>query len=73
MLYRLAQIYGLSVEILLITEPHQILQNASSHLIFEKGERELIHLYRRLSSFSRGRLLEKAEDLLVWESAFGKK
>lgn len=73
MLYSLAQIYGLTMEILLITDPGRIADEAACRNACEKGERELLHLFRRLSPFSRGRLLEKAEDLLLWDSAYFKK
>ena len=73
MLYRLAEIYGLPMEILLVTEPQRIAEEAVSRKALEKGEKELLHFFRRLSVFSRGRLLEKAEDLLQWDTAFFRK
>lgn len=69
-LYSLAQIYGLSVEILLITNPEFIAEEVTGRRASEKGEQELLHLFQRLSAFSRGRLLEKAEDLLMWDMAY---
>ena len=69
-LYRLAQIYGLPIETLLVTDPELIAVEISSRRAVEKGEQELLHLFRRLSAFSRGRLLEKAEDLLLWDMAY---
>lgn len=72
-LYAIAQVYGLPMEILLLTDPNLIAHEAAYWKAHEKGERELLHFFRRLSSFSRGRLLEKAEDLLVWDSMFIKK
>lgn len=73
MLYSLAQIYGLPMEILLETDPEMIADKSASRNASEKGEKELLHFFRRLSSFSRGRLLEKAEDLLLWDAAYFKK
>lgn len=73
MLYSLAQIYGLTVEVLLVTHPDMIADEAACRSAIEKGEQELLYLFRRLSSFSRGRLLEKAEDLLLWDAAYFRK
>ncbi len=72
-LYSLAQIYGLTMEILLVTDPEFIAGEVSCRKALEKGEVELLYLFRRLSSFSRGRLLEKAEDLLLWDHAYFRK
>lgn len=72
-LYSLSQIYGLPMEILLVADPALIADEAVLRNAVEKGERELLHCFHRLSSFSRGRLLEKAEDLMLWDAAFFKK
>lgn len=69
-LYAIARVYGISMEILLVTEPCRILSEAETWRYLEESERELLHVYRRLSTFSRGRLLEKAEDLVLWDTTF---
>ena len=68
--YQLAQLYGISVENLLETDPVNIIHAAVDSKVCEDGEQELVVLFRKLSPFSKGRLLEKAEDLAMWDATF---
>jgi transcriptional regulator with XRE-family HTH domain len=68
-LYEMSQFYGLKMDVLLETEPVHIIDAAVRSSVYERDERELLNQYRRLSDFSKGRLLEKAEDLAAWDSA----
>ena len=68
----IARLYGMPMEILLDADPAKIACEAESWQCCEKGERELIRLYRGLSPFSRGRLLEKADDLKAWDATFAR-
>lgn len=69
-LYDIALVYGLSMEILLEAEPAQIACYAANRKIHEVGERELLCIFRRLTSLSQGRLLEKAQDLADRDSTY---
>ncbi len=68
--YKLSKLYGIQMETLLECDPVNIIGEAVYMKVCENGERELVESFRRLSAFSKGRLLEKAEDLLAWDSAF---
>ena len=68
--YKLSKIYGVRMETMLECDPVNIIGETVYMKVCENGERELIDMFRRLSAFSKGRLLEKAEDLLLWDSTF---
>ena len=68
LLCRFAKIYGLPMEVLLNSRPDRIVQEWLEAQSSTQGEVRLIEVYRSLTLFSRGRLLEKAEDLLHQDS-----
>ncbi len=68
--YKLSKLYGIRMETLLECDPVNIVGESVYMKVCENGEKELVETFRRLSAFSKGRLLEKAEDLLSWDSAF---
>lgn len=69
-IYKLAKIYGIRMESLLECDPVNIVGESTYMKVCDKGERKLVETFRRLSAFSKGRLLEKADDLLTSDSAF---
>jgi len=68
--YKLSKLYGIRMETLLECDPVNIVGELAYTKVCENGEKELVETFRRLSAFSKGRLLEKAEDLLAWDAAF---
>ena len=72
-LYELAQFYGIPIDLLLETEPAYIVEAAQRSEAVSRDEYRLLTQFRRLSAFSQGRLLEKAEDLAVWDAAVKKR
>jgi len=68
--YKLSKLYGIRMETLLECDPVNIVGELDYTKVCENGEKELVETFRRLSAFSKGRLLEKAEDLLAWDAAF---
>ena len=69
-LYALSRLYGLTMESMLETDPACIIDVAALGSMCDNEEQKLVRLFRRLSAFSKGRLLEKAEDLAAWDAAF---
>ena len=72
LLCRFARVYGLPMEVLLNSSPDRILQEWLEAQSSTRGEVRLIEVYRSLTLLSRGRLLEKAEDLLFHDQAAAK-
>jgi len=68
--YKLSKIYGVSMEAILECDPVNIAGEAIYMKVCKNGERELVETFRRLSAFSKGRLMEKAEDLLEHDVLF---
>ena len=73
LLCRFARVYGLPMEVLLNSSPDRILQEWLEAQSSTRGEVRLIEVYRSLTLLSRGRLLEKAEDLLFHDQADAEK
>ena len=69
LLCRFAEVYGLPMEILLNSRSDRIVQEWLEAQSSTRGEVRLIEVYRSLTLFSRGRLLERAEDLLLHDQA----
>ena len=69
MLYELSRFYGIRMDLILETEPAFIIDAVKHSADFSRNECHLVSQFRRLSAFSQGRLLEKAEDLAVWDAA----
>lgn len=63
-LLKIARYFGIRMELLLEVEPDKIVSEAIDAEICEEGERELLSLFRAMTLFSRGRLLEKAQELV---------
>ena len=72
LLCRFAKVYGLPMEVLLNSSPDRIVQEWLEAQSSTRGEVRLIEVYRSLTLLSRGRLLEKAEDLLFHDQAAAK-
>ena len=69
MLYELSLFYGIQMDLMLEMDPVYIIDAAKCSADFSRNECHLVSQFRRLSAFSQGRLLEKAEDLVVWDAA----
>lgn len=70
--YKLSKLYGVRMETLLECDPVNIIGEAVYMKVCEDGEKRLVEAFRGLSAFSKGRLLEKAEDLRIWDATFNK-
>lgn len=68
-LYEISLHYGIPMDLLLETDPMHIVDAAICSAAYSSDESKLVNQFRRLSAFSQGRLLEKAEDLAVWDAA----
>ena len=69
--YKLSKMYGLRMETMLECDPVNILGEVTYRKVCEDGEKNLVWTFRKLSLFSKGRLLEKAEDLAALDAGFG--
>lgn len=68
-LYAAAKFYGVRLEVLLDCSPENIAGEAVFERVCEDGDIKLLTLFRRMSPFSRGRIMEKAEDLAAWDAS----
>lgn len=66
-LYQISRCFGVPMELLIESEPDKIVSDASCLELCSDGERKLVNIFRALSPFSKGRLLEKAESLVEWD------
>ncbi|MCI8608395.1 MAG: helix-turn-helix transcriptional regulator [Firmicutes bacterium] len=62
-LYHISRYLGVPMELLLETDPDRVVSEAACLEVCDDGERKLMSVFRTLSPFSKGRLLEKAESL----------
>jgi len=69
----IARMYGIHVDMLLNCDPETIVSKAAFESVYDDGDRKLLAAFRSLSPFSKGRLLEKAEDLLAWDAMMADK
>lgn len=68
-LYRLSQFYHVHMDLLFEENPKVFLRQVVAQAACLDKEMELLRAYRRLSLFSKGRLLERANSLLEQENA----
>lgn len=62
-LFNLSKLAGVKMEIFFEVDPDKFMSEAIYNEICEDGDRELLEIYRRLTPFSRGKLLERAASL----------
>ncbi|MGN0714892.1 MAG: helix-turn-helix transcriptional regulator [Anaerovoracaceae bacterium] len=65
LLYDAARIFGIRMEILLDSDPESVASQADCSALASEEDLRLLSIYRRLSPFSKGALLERAEVLEV--------
>lgn len=65
LLYDAARIFGIRMEILLDADPESVASQADCSTLCSEEDLRLLSIYRRLSPFSKGALLERAELLEV--------
>jgi len=66
-LLQIARYFGVQMELLMETDPNRIVSEVACYEICSGSEQELLTIFRRLTPFSRGRLLEKAAALAEWD------
>lgn len=66
----LCRFYGIRIELLMQSSPEQIVSEAAYCAVCEDGDRKILTLFRGLSLFSKGKLLEKAENLAEWDAFY---
>ena len=59
-LFNLSKLAGIRMEIFFEVEPDKFMSEATYQEICDDGDRELLEIYRKLTLFSRGKLLERA-------------
>ena len=67
-LYQLSGVFGFEMSIFFEKTPELFLRMIEEKELFDKGFLELSSLYKQLSVFSRGRLLERGQWLLSMDS-----
>lgn len=67
-LYLVAKIYGIRMETLFDADPDKIVSEAAFNEVCDDGDLKILSLFRDLTPFSKGRLLEKAETLAEWDA-----
>lgn len=67
-LLQIAHYYGIQMELLLEADPNVIVSEVACCEICSGSEQELLTIFRHLTPFSRGRLLEKAAALADWDN-----
>ena len=60
LLYDAARIFGIRMEILLDSDPESVASQADCSTLCSEEDLRLLSIYRRLSPFSKGALLERA-------------
>ncbi|MGN1412899.1 MAG: helix-turn-helix transcriptional regulator [Anaerovoracaceae bacterium] len=65
LLYEAARIFGIRMEILLDSDPESVASQADCSGLCGEDDLRLLSIYRRLSPFSKGVLMERAELLEV--------
>jgi len=69
----IARMYGIHVDMILNCDTDSIVSQAALESVYDDGDRKLLTMFHSLSPFSKGRLLEKAEDLLAWDAMMAEK
>ena len=67
-LYMLSKFFGIRMELLFDTDPERVISEAAYYEVCDDGDIQILTLFRDLSPFSKGRLLEKAETLAEWDA-----
>lgn len=67
LIYQAAQLFGIRMELLLEANPDLIAGETASAGMCDEDDLKLMSIYRRLTPFSRGVLMEKAETLQTWD------
>ena len=62
-LYDLSKIFGIRMDLFFEIEPDKFISEVVYNEICDNGDRELINIFRRLTPFSKGKLLERAAAL----------
>lgn len=66
-LYEVATYFGIDMSLLFEPDTDKFIAEMASIRMCKDGGNELIVNFNRLSPFSKGRLLEKSEELLEWD------
>ena len=67
LLYEIARLFGIRMEILLDADPENVAAEASCSKVCDNSDLHILSIYRHLSPFSKGILMEKAETLETWD------
>lgn len=67
LIYKIAQLFGVRMELLLEADPDLIAGEAVNARMCDEDDLKLMSIYHHLSPFSRGILMEKAETLQIWD------
>lgn len=63
LVYSIAKLFGIKMELLFETEPERIISEAEFYKVCENEDLKMLDLFHGLTPFSKGRLIEKAEVL----------
>lgn len=68
LLYSVARLFGVSMELLIEADPERIISQAAYYHVHSKDDQRFLALFHSLTPFSKGRLLERAEMLAEWDA-----
>jgi len=68
-LFELSQFYHIKIDTLINCDVQMVLSDYFLHEEYTLDEQALIQLYENLSDFSKGRLIERAEELTQFDQA----
>ena len=68
LLYSVAKLFGVSVELLIEADPEKLIGQAVYYCVYGRDDRRFLALFHSLTPFSKGRLLERAEMLAEWDA-----
>ena len=66
-LYEVSVYFGIDMALLFESDPDKFIAEAAISAICKDGLNDLVINYNQLSPFSKGRLLERSEELLEWD------
>lgn len=65
---RICLFYGIRIEVLMKTDPENVVSEAAFCQLCDDGDLKILDLFRALTPFSKGKLMEKAESLAEWDA-----